>query len=72
MPTSYGNEEYTPDTYTVTSRPASNKAFRTGVLLNSKGDVVRTCGHTRTHTISKAAVDCMRAAVKGTHLTITN
>jgi hypothetical protein len=70
--TSYGNEEYTPDTYTVASRPASKKAFRTGVLLNSKGDVVHTCGHTNRHTSSKAAIDCMRAVAKRTHFIITN
>jgi hypothetical protein len=70
--TSYGNEEYTPDTYTVVSRPASNKKYRTGVLLNSKGDAVHTCGHTSHHTSSKAAIDCMRAIAKGTKLTITN
>ncbi len=56
--------------YTVASRPASNKKYRVGVLLNSKGDVFRTCGHTRTHTGSKAAVDCMRNSVKGTNLII--
>lgn len=67
-----GSSEDKPDTFTVVSRPASNKTYRTGVLLNSKGDVVRTCGHTRTHTNSKAAVDCMKAAVKKTHLTITD
>ena len=50
--------------YTVVSRPASNKNYRTGVLLDSDGNVFRTCGHTITHTTSKAAVDCMRNAVK--------
>jgi hypothetical protein len=65
------DEDYTPDNYTVVSRPASNKKYRTGVLLNSKGDLIRTCGHSRTHTSSKAAVDCMKTALKGTKIKYT-
>lgn len=60
------DENYKPDTYSVVSRPASNKKYRVGMLLNGNGDPVRTCGHTRTHTTSKAAVDCMNQGIKGT------
>lgn len=65
------DEDYTPDTYVVVSRPASNKAYRIGVLINSKGGVVRTCGHTHTHTTSKAAVECMKNGLKGTNFSIS-
>lgn len=63
------DENYTADNYSIVGRPASNKKYRIGVLLNGKGDVVRTCGHTVTHTSSKAAVDCMRTGLKGTQFT---
>lgn len=59
------DEDYTADTYSVVSRPASNKKYRVGIMLNSKGNVVRTCGHSRTHTDSKAAVVCMKNSLKG-------
>lgn len=68
MPKPTEDENYTPDTYVAVSRPASNKAYRIGVLLNGKGNPVRTCGHTRTHTSSKAAVDCLKAGLAGTEL----
>lgn len=60
------------DGFRIVARPASNKAYRVGVLLNNREEVVRTCGHTRTHTSSKAATDCLRNALKGTHLIIEN
>lgn len=65
------DEDYTSDVYVVVSRPASNKKYRIGVLLSSKGTVVRTCGHTHTHTSSKAATDCMRDGLKGTSFNIS-
>jgi hypothetical protein len=62
MTTKYGNEDYTPATYEVTTRPASKGKFL-GVVADTKTKVIlHGCRHG--HDTKRQATDCIRELMR--------
>lgn len=62
MTTKYGNEDYTPAEYKVSTKDAGRGTF-VGVIVNAKTDVIlHGCRHK--HDTKKLATECIREMMR--------